>query len=80
MKAVDEPKAQPCEADQVPTIYLTADQIHRLGGLAVDALVGIQLHTDANADSYVYGEFVHVDTCELECFSIDPDGTLRITT
>lgn len=77
---IDAPKPTQCEADQVPTVYLTKEQIVRLCGLSADSLVGIQLHTDANSSSYVYGEFVHIDSGELEHFTIDPDGSLRMTT
>lgn len=76
----EEPKAVPCEADQVPTVYLTKEQIMRLTGLACDALVGIQMHTDASDRSYVYGEYAHIDHGELEHFTIAPDGTYRSTT
>lgn len=77
----DSPKPCPSEADQVPTVYLTKEQLHRLAGLACDALVGIQLHTDANASSYVYGEFCKIDDPnEMEHFTIDPDGAIIITT
>lgn len=75
------PKPNPSEADQVPTVYLTVEQLHRLSGLACDALAGIQIHTDANATSYVYGEYVKIDDPNLmEHFTIDPDGAITITT
>lgn len=67
---------------EVPTVYLTAAQIHRLSGLACDALVGIQFHTTADADSAVWGEFVHVDDPhgDLTCFRIEADGAYTDTT
>lgn len=78
----DRPKPCPSEADQVPTVYLTTQQLQRLAALALDAQSGIQLHTDANAESYVYGEYVPADTrgSDLEFFTIDPDGEYHSTT
>jgi hypothetical protein len=46
---------------EVPTVYLTKEQLQRLAGLSCDALVGIQLHTDASSETSCSFEFVHVD-------------------
>lgn len=65
-----------------PTVYLTKEQLHRLSGIACDALVGIQLHTDDSDQTSVRGEYVHVDHPyqDLTCFVIEADGTFHDTT
>jgi hypothetical protein len=64
-----------------PTVYLTAAQIHRLGGIACDALVGLQLHTDANDRTVVLIDMVDVDNpSRSRHFTVDPDGAYRETT
>lgn len=67
------------EPDSRPTVYLTREQIWRLAGVAVDAMVGIQLHTDARDDTSVTGEFVHVDHPfqDMNYFSIDHEGRYK---
>ena len=64
------------------TVYLTSAQIHRLSGLACDALVGIQLSTTAGDQDPVTGCFVHVDdpSGALRFFHIDADGACEVTT
>lgn len=62
------------------TVYLTADQIHKLGGLAVDTMIGIQIHTDASDESYLTCEFVDVDSKDLRHFTIYADGKMVETT
>jgi hypothetical protein len=66
-----------------PTVYLTSEQIHRLSGLAVDAMIGIQIHTDASDDSSLSCEFVDVDDprqMSMRHFEIDKDGKVVETT
>lgn len=66
---------------EVPTVYLTTEQLQRLAALSLDALHGCQLHTDADDRSVVYGEFVRIDDPnQMDHFEIDADGTYRNTT
>lgn len=71
------------------TVYLTTEQIHRLGGIACDALVGVQLHTDASDETYVTVDMVPIDTrlsgdgsqyADMEHYTIYADGSYRRTT
>lgn len=58
-------------------IYLTTEQIQRLAALSLDALAGIQMESNANADSPVTGCYVSVDNPSLLVFfEIDSDGKL----
>lgn len=58
------------------TIYLTNEQLHRFAALACDALVGIQIHTDANADTAATFEAVQIEDTSLQvCGSVNPDGS-----
>jgi hypothetical protein len=50
-----------CEPKNESTVYLTKEQLQRLSGLSCDALVGLQLHTDANNETYVRFDMVWVD-------------------
>ena len=67
----------PIESERWPTVYLTKEQLHRLSGLACDALVGIQLHTDASDMTAVRYEFVPIDnpgSSHLQMGIVHTDG------
>ncbi len=48
------------------TVYLTREQVQRLAGLACDALVGMQVTTDASNETFAMIDMVPID---------DPDRT-----
>lgn len=60
-------------------IYLTREQIFRLAGLANDALVGIQIGTDCNDNSYAYAHMVDFDQKERHA-EIYTDGSWKDVT
>lgn len=71
------------------TCYLTTEQIHRLAGIACDALVGCQIHTDASDETYVTVDMVPIDSrltdmgdayADMEHYTIYSDGSYRRTT
>lgn len=63
------------------TVYFTTEQLHRMSGLACDALVGLQVDADDSDNTAVNGCFVSLDDPQvMKFFSIDPDGTLEVTT
>lgn len=63
------------------TIYLTREQIFRLGGLACDALVGIQIHTDDHDETNLTCEMVPVDnSTDMRHYVITPDGSIEDVT
>jgi len=61
-------------------VYLTKEQLVRLVGISGDALVGIQIHTDARDDTIATCEFVDIDINDLRHFTIQSDGRLTETT
>lgn len=67
---------------ETPTIYLTNEQLVRLAGLSCDALIGIQLHTDASDQTDVVYEFVHIESPSgsMNHGIIEPDGRHHDTT
>jgi hypothetical protein len=69
-------------SNELPTVYLTKEQLQRLAGLACDALIGIQIHTDASDQTDAIFEFVHVDHPhnDMEYGVVEADGTWHRTT
>ena len=63
---------------ETPTIYLTREQIYRLVEVANNALVGVQIHTDASDDTALRCESVFIeDEVDMHYFWIGADGTMR---
>lgn len=63
------------------TIYLTREQIYRLVEVANDALVGVQIHTDASDQSSLNCEAVQIDDPSyMRHFQIAADGSKWETT
>jgi hypothetical protein len=61
---------------EVPTVYLTKEQLQRLAGLSCDALVGMQLHTNASDDTNVLFDMVTVDDPNESVHGVVmPDGS-----
>jgi hypothetical protein len=61
---------------ETATIYLTREQLQRLAGISCDALVGIQIHTDANDETDASFEYVPVDhPTELNYGRVRADGS-----
>lgn len=66
---------------QVPTIYLTKEQLQRLAAIALDSLVGLQLHTDASDRSYVTGEVISIDDPNsMGFYTVFTDGSFEWNT
>jgi hypothetical protein len=63
------------------TIYLTSEQIQRIAALSLDALVGCQIHTDANDNTVVLVDYVSVDDpTRSEHAAVETDGSWTRTT
>lgn len=74
------PQTNP-EPNTVPTVYLTKEQLQRLAAISLDSLVGLQLHTDASDQSYVYGEVITIDDPnDMRHFTVFTDGSWKDTT
>jgi hypothetical protein len=60
-------------------VYCTAEQLHRLAGLACDALVGIEFSTDCADNSPIEAHFVPIDNPNggMRFFVIEADGVMR---
>jgi hypothetical protein len=64
-----------------PCVYLTNEQLHRLAGLACDALVGLQLRTTANDNDGVLVDMVPVDNpTNSRHYYVAADGSYKETT
>lgn len=65
----------------VVTVYLTKEQIYRLVEVANNALVGVQIHTDASDLSSLNCEAVQIDDIQvMRCFQIGHLGEMEETT
>lgn len=59
-------------------VYCTAAQLHRLSGLACDALDGIEFSTDCSNLSHITAHMVDVDDpMRLRFFVIEADGSVK---
>lgn len=64
-----------------PSVYLTKEQAQRLAAIAIDALVGVQITTDADQDSIVLVDMVPIDDYRSsEHYTIHSDGSYGRTT
>lgn len=63
------------------TVYLTREQIYRCAGLANDALVGMQITTDASDETSCTIDMVHIDSqFGTKHYIITGDGTIEDVT
>lgn len=62
-------------------VYLTSEQLVRLAGLGLDALVGLQITSGTDPDSPALVDLVDIDNpSRSRHFIVDPDGTFEETT
>jgi len=63
------------------TIYLTTEQVQRIAALSLDALVGVQIHTNANDQTVALVDMVPIGMEKpSQHFAVEPDGTWSETT
>jgi hypothetical protein len=63
------------------TVYLTREQVQRLAGIACDALVGIQITTDASDQTFATIDMVPIDDANSsEHYTVYSDGSYGRTT
>lgn len=61
--------------------YLTKEQCARIAAISIDSLVGVQIRTDANDNTYAVLDYVPIDDPNtLEAATVYSDGSWVRTT
>lgn len=63
----------------IPEIYITIEQAHRLSAIACDTLAGMQIGSTVDQNSIVYVHTVDYDMNEKH-YTIEPDGSYKDVT